>query len=308
MAGLRMEMARDTYKHVKKTLPPSLNGFPGAAEIRYFVKVTVVRPQIWRENRRAVRTRRSMVFACLIWREQFADFKFLPIEPPRPPKTGQESYARRQHQFTNSVAAAPQRRGLFDGFRTPVPEAPVEDKDPLRFSVDTRLPSPAIITCNEPLPLRILINRLNQGHEMIFLQTIQIDLIGHTKIRAHELTRTETGSWIITSASNMKMPLSTLVEGTTNEFEVDSKLWNRVPLPNTIAPSFDTCNLSRAYELEVKLGLAHGTPGKIKVRYLSYYPFHLESALRATFHLTSVTSERSRHVSMVSDQYQHNHT
>lgn len=106
---------------------------------------------------------------------------------------------------------------------------------------------------------------------MIFLQTIQIDLIGYTKIRAHELARTETGSWIITSASNMKMPLGTLMEGTTNEYEVDSKLWNRVPLPNTVAPSFETCNISRTYELEVKLGLAHGTPGRINVRYLSHH-------------------------------------
>ena len=27
------------YKHVKKTLPPSLTGFPGEAEIRYYIKV-----------------------------------------------------------------------------------------------------------------------------------------------------------------------------------------------------------------------------------------------------------------------------
>lgn len=104
---------------------------------------------------------------------------------------------------------------------------------------------------------------------MLFLQTIQIDLIGYTKMRAHELTRTEISSWTITSASNMKMPLGNLEEKGTNEFKVDSKLWDRVPLPNTVAPSFDTCNLSRTYELEVKVGLAHGTPGKIKVPYLS---------------------------------------
>lgn len=56
MAGLRMEVARDTFRHVKTTLPPSLNGFPGVAEIKYYVKVTVVRPKLWKENRRAVRT------------------------------------------------------------------------------------------------------------------------------------------------------------------------------------------------------------------------------------------------------------
>ena len=54
--GLRVEMARDPNRHVKKTLPPSLSGFPGKAAIRYFVKATVIRPQFYIENVRAVRT------------------------------------------------------------------------------------------------------------------------------------------------------------------------------------------------------------------------------------------------------------
>lgn len=149
---------------------------------------------------------------------------------------------------------------------------------------------------------------------MIYLQTMQIDLIGYTKIRAHELIRTETSSWMIISASNMKVPLDTLVEGSTNEFEVDRKFWNRVPLPNTVAPSFDTCNLSRTYELEVKLGLAHGTPGKIMVRYfpLSLHSHHLGSmGYKSPSHLTSVTiSQRSWHVVHLRGpkDHQHNHT
>lgn len=54
MVGLRVEVARDTYAHVKKTLPPSLNTFPGEAEIKYYVKTTVVRPQFYKENIRSV--------------------------------------------------------------------------------------------------------------------------------------------------------------------------------------------------------------------------------------------------------------
>lgn len=54
MVGRRVEIARNTEEHVKKTLPPSLNGFPGEAEIRYFVKVTVQRPSFFKENFRAV--------------------------------------------------------------------------------------------------------------------------------------------------------------------------------------------------------------------------------------------------------------
>jgi hypothetical protein len=54
ITGLRVEMARDTARHVKKTLPPSLSGFPGMADIKYYVKATVIRPQFYKENIRAV--------------------------------------------------------------------------------------------------------------------------------------------------------------------------------------------------------------------------------------------------------------
>jgi hypothetical protein len=52
--GLKVEMARDATRHVKKTLPPSLSGFSGMAEIEYFIKATVIRPQFYKENIRAV--------------------------------------------------------------------------------------------------------------------------------------------------------------------------------------------------------------------------------------------------------------
>jgi hypothetical protein len=54
MAGLKLEIARDNCRHVKKTLPPSMSGFPGEAEIKYYVKATVGRPQFYKENYRAV--------------------------------------------------------------------------------------------------------------------------------------------------------------------------------------------------------------------------------------------------------------
>jgi hypothetical protein len=44
----------DTNSHVKSALPPTLTGFPGEAEIRYYVKATVKRPQIWRADTRYV--------------------------------------------------------------------------------------------------------------------------------------------------------------------------------------------------------------------------------------------------------------
>jgi len=56
VAGFKVEVARDTDRHVKKTLPPSFSGFPGMAEIRYYVKATIIRPEFYKENIRAVCT------------------------------------------------------------------------------------------------------------------------------------------------------------------------------------------------------------------------------------------------------------
>lgn len=54
ITGLKVEMARDSNRHVKKTLPPSLSGFPGMADIKYYLKATIIRPQFYKENIRVV--------------------------------------------------------------------------------------------------------------------------------------------------------------------------------------------------------------------------------------------------------------
>lgn len=54
MGHVNLQFAPAPAKHVKQTLPPSLAGFPGEAEIKYYVKATVVRPKFFQENLRSV--------------------------------------------------------------------------------------------------------------------------------------------------------------------------------------------------------------------------------------------------------------
>ncbi|KAK0509092.1 hypothetical protein JMJ35_008463 [Cladonia borealis] len=242
LSPLRLEMARNTDRHVKKTLPPTLSGLPGEAEIRYYVKATVQRPAFYKENFRAI-----------------APFTFLPIEPPRPPANKREFYARRSHQFSPSIEV-PGRPGLF---RQPsMPTGPSASTVlPPNISIDGRLPDPPIITCNEPLPLRILITKKNDSPAKIYLQILSINLIAFTTVRAHELRREEVSSWTILSSANMRTPLNEVVGSDGSRvLEVDSRLWKQRTLPNTICPSFETCNIMRKYVLEVKVGLQWGSP------------------------------------------------
>lgn len=114
------------------------------------------------------------------------------------------------------------------------------------------------------IPLRILVTKQNDSPATIFLQTLHIELIGYTGLRAHELRRSEVTSWMIMSSSNMRLPLINVTgtETDSQALEIDSKLWSGRPLPSTVAPSFDTCNMSRSYALDIKVGLSWGT-GKI---------------------------------------------
>ncbi|KAI8933477.1 hypothetical protein NX059_009215 [Plenodomus lindquistii] len=242
------EFAKAPTHHIKSTLPPSLAGFPGEAEIRYFVKVTVNRPSFFKENPRAI-----------------ANFTLLPIEPPRPEKADGEAYARRQHQFLENAPspAASKKTGLFDrkSSTLDLPASPTSGSSTIgpRVAIDARLPNPAILTSNHELPLRLLIRNASERSKNIYLQMLQIELIGYTKVRAHEVGRTESTSWILCSFSNMAIPIGSPSDAIDTEVPVNPEYWSDKVVPNTVPPTFTTCNLSRYYELEVRVGLGYGS-------------------------------------------------
>ncbi|KAF2470922.1 arrestin [Lindgomyces ingoldianus] len=247
-SNMALEVARTPTHHVKQTLPPSLSGFPGEAEIRYYVKVTVNRPSLFKENPRAL-----------------ANLTFLPIEPPRPTQTDGEAYARRQHQFLENPpsVAAGKKKGFFDrkdsSSSSSIPSTPSSSGPPPRFIVDARLPNPAILTCNKDLPLRVLLKNMSPRIKNVYLQMLQIELIGYTKVTAHGVERTESNSWIVASFSNMNIPLGNPMDPVGTEVPINPEYWSGKPLPNTICPTFQTCNLQRYYELEVRVGLGYGS-------------------------------------------------
>ena len=156
-----------------------------------------------------------------------------------------------------------------------------ESGPPPRISVDGRLPDPAILTCNKTIPLRVLIKKLNETSEILFLQIFQIVLIGFTKIRAHELERIEKSSWIVVSMANLQVPLGNSDTPVNKDVELAGEMWNRAPLPNTVPPSFETCNLSRYYELEISIGLVYGTKGNMKVNHLIHHSLRETSDCRS---------------------------
>ena len=151
------------------------------------------------------------------------------------------------------------------------PTLPISPGQPVRLSLDARLPNPGILTCGQDIPLRILFKQLSERSEAVYIQTLQIELVGHTKVRAHGVYRTESTSWVITTQSNLQYEIGSLGDAVGTETELTKEFWYGRTLPDTVAPSFITCNISRSYELVISLGLCYGKPSPGKVSLLTRY-------------------------------------
>lgn len=239
--------ARQDPQHIKTTLPPTITSLPGMAEIRYFVKVTVNRKEFYKENPR-----------------QALPLNFLPIEPPRPAMMGTqtETYARRRHDFGSGKQP---KRGLFASLRGQSSKAgpPSVESTAPAIAIDARLPNPPILTCNRDVPLRLLLRRLNQSTGTLFLHSLQITLTGITDIRAQQIAREERGTWMLFSRTNIGQAILSAKQtaGMQDEdlvIDLQNAGWRQSLLPNSVAPSFETCNIKRRYELDVEVGIGWG--------------------------------------------------
>ena len=96
---------------------------------------------------------------------------------------------------------------------------------------------------------------LEGSRDGISLESLQIEVIAKTHVRAHDVVRTETSGTVIMSKSNMGITI--VFPDGSNEAVVDNSLWRYESLPNTLAPSFESCNITRSYELITRVGLKY---------------------------------------------------
>lgn len=244
-----MDGTRQLYlRHVTQTLPPSFRNVNDEADVRYYIKVTVQRPGFLKENWRYV-----------------VHFKFMPIEPPRPPPSGQEAYARRP--FTFQPIVLKQRTGstasFLNKFKSGDAKSPIANDDKPQeaqsLEVSARLPHPPILTCNKPLPLRIITKRLAQNDEPVFLTALQVHLVASTSARAQNNVSERSNRWVVLSAQDLNVPVTSASKpGVGDEFVVPDDVWKARALPNTIPPSFICCNITQSYSLQLTVSLRLG--------------------------------------------------
>jgi Arrestin (or S-antigen), N-terminal domain len=153
-------------------------------------------------------------------------FRFIPLDPPRKLTSSKEVYARRPYSFQNGPSG----------------------------EVDARLPSPPVLTWDQHIPLRIILRKSEENEEQLYLAFLQLRLFDFTEIRASDVIRVRTNARKLLSLDGLAIPVWNPSE---IEKMLDSTLWDRLLLPSTVEPSFETCNLRRTYDLEVGIGLGY---------------------------------------------------
>ncbi|GAO48935.1 hypothetical protein G7K_3097-t1 [Saitoella complicata NRRL Y-17804] len=151
-------------------------------------------------------------------------FIFLPIEPPRPvPQGGLQVFARKEEQFGKKKGGffAALRGGGGNGVSGSV-------------MVEARLPNPPVLTPTIPTDLVIMLNSAQEAT----VADLQLRLLSTTRITAHGHPVKQTHALKLPTPH----PLHTSGART---------LTMKVMLPDSVVPTFRTCNLERGYVLEV---------------------------------------------------------
>lgn len=226
---------------------------------RYFVKVTVNRPSFFSRNLRHI-----------------TPFVFCPIEPPRPTSTTQ-LFVRKKHTLSSPAPSSP---GLFNGlFRKPPPA----QGNAGTIVFEARMPNPAIIVPTEPLPLTLLVKRAEGSQGIVYVRSVGI-MLGTTTFIAAQGFRRELGYLLpILNVGNLNITLpenqqeitilpADLVQhisttGNATAATVTGKgvgggatvgkttTAKGVVIPDTVPPSFRTCNIARKYTLVLQVGV-----------------------------------------------------
>lgn len=91
----------------------------------------------------------------------------------------------------------------------------------------------------------------------ITLYDFQSMIFETTEVRARGAVERLTRSWIVQTMANLQQPFTTPSDER-NRGSVDDSLWRPWAVPLFLTPTFETCNVSRDYKLEIRLGIGLG--------------------------------------------------
>lgn len=225
-----------SLQHVQQILPPSMSGSE-EVWVRYFVKVTVVRPSMLSLNHRA-----------------YLPFIFLPIEIPRAETflDNNAFFVKRLHTLSY-IDKVRKTSGVKQFFN---------DKNKAKgdtIAIELRTPNPPSLTPGLPVNMDLMGSfETNENANSLFVSRIAIYLLTTTRVRALYLKRA-LHSRMLCYKQDVHIEFRDPTSHTEQFAFHLSFLRDVAPLmvSTETPPTFATCNISRLYELEVVLTISH---------------------------------------------------
>jgi len=184
---------------------------------------------------------------------QTVPFVFCPIEPPRPPQNSQ-IFVRKKY----TLAAPPrQAESIFSFFRT---KSPANTGNGGAVTFEARLPNPPIIVPTEPIPLTFILRREGEGNgRVVYVRSVQIMLGITTYIAAQGFRRElgylqplmQLGDLNLTLAANKSE-----ISFSPGDLLQTGHAAKGLVVPDTIPPTFRTCNIARKYTMVLQIGVS----------------------------------------------------
>lgn len=204
-------------------------------------------------------------------------FVFLPIEPPRPPPAEiQTFFARRKHRFAYTPVSrsshhllAKKKKGFFSSFGSSASKASagvLQQPGPVIY-LEARLPEPRIMVPTRPIDLTLVVCSQTKLDVEVYMHSISVNLLTTTISRVDAYSQENTMTLAVSHMQQLKLATSqsTNPQPGIYEAEFDRRRFSGLYLPNTVPPSFKTCNIERTYALEIVAELSHGSTGPREV-------------------------------------------
>lgn len=272
-----VDFIHDATSHVETILPPSLSGMGEQASIKYFLKVTVNKASFLSINAR-----------------DYHPFIFLPMDVPRLVDSARMAFVRRELMISfpttpaaTSVSAT--SSGNINGNGEPSyftsgkkPSGlkkffsnafAVRPSSQLAITFEGRYSTSLDFAPLSPLPIQFFVV-LKQSPDMmevstLYLNEFELELVATTVIRAHQEVRHDAMSlkFFQRSRLGLALDLSKAQRIETRgrihwEIALPNSVMQGVQIPDSVCPTFITCNIERSYTLKIEAGFSCTPTGK----------------------------------------------
>ncbi|KMK63457.1 hypothetical protein Y699_04287 [Aspergillus fumigatus Z5] len=152
---------------------------------------------------------------------------------------------------------------------------------PTSYQIDIRLSDGACLLLGEPIPLTIYMTRITgPGYDLI-LNDFQSMLLETTEVRAHGFVESRLQLHVLQTVSNVRKQAHPSGTPAGSTVSLDDDLWRHHRLPHSLTPTFENCNISRTYKLQIRLGFRFGSANILTRVLEAEFPVYVMAACRA---------------------------